>query len=323
MLERLNTEEQLAKYAGWFIPLKMESSGEAWGEWRKKYPHEGNSIPIVFVIRADGEKLYGKSGSLPGEQLYQLLNTSLNNSGVLLDDRQLATIHEAVQKTKKLIEANEPLAAVKQLMRVSKIGTPGQIGCYANVAIAADELANQLTEKATSMLEEATNKIGDVETRFDGLADAMKCADAYGRLPSINKEMKALRASWNRDDQLKATVKQVKQFQKLEKQIKKGKVSRKLDSIRDFVNKHADEEAMVQRAILLVADIVKPELAQNNGEVVNWVTMSGEIIAGRLVVNHDTDGSIIIITDDDSRTVKAHDLDPVSQAMAKLRDREE
>jgi hypothetical protein len=314
----------LSKYAGWFIPLKIESSGPAWSEWRSKYSYEGKTIPIVFVIRADGEKLYGKSGSLPGNELYQLLNSSLNNSGVLLDDRQLSTINETIQKTEKLLADDKPLAAVKQLMRISKIGTPGQIGCYANVAVAADDLAIKLTEKATATLEAARKLIEDPETRFDGLADALKCANTYGRLPSINKQAKAMRAQWNRDDDLKATLKQVKQFQKLEKQIQKGKVSRKLDAIRAFVKKYSDNDAMTGRAIGLIDDVVKSELAQNKGETVNWVTKSSDSFEGLLVVNFGDDGAIIIKMDDGkSKTVKIDDLDRVSQAVAKCRDDED
>ena len=324
MLERLNTEEQLSTYAGWFIPLKIEASGSAWSQWSKKYSHEGNSIPIVFVIRADGEKLYGKSGSLPGEQLYQLLNSSLNNSGVLLDDRQLASVSVAVQKTEKLIESNDHQAAVKQLMRISKVGTPGQIGCYADVAISADELAKQLTDSASAILEDAKKKIAEPETRFDGLTDALKCADTYGRLPVINKEFKTLRSSWNRDDEIKASLKKAKQFLKLDKQTTKGKIPRRLDAIRAFVDKYPDDDAMTARAIQLVGDVVRPELAQNNGEVVTWVTKSGETFEGLLIVNFGDDGSIEIKTPKgDSKAVKLEDLDRVSQAVAKRRDGEE
>jgi hypothetical protein len=314
----------LSKYAGWFIPLKIESSGAAWSEWRSKYSYDGKTIPIVFVIRADGEKLYGKSGSLPGNELYQLLNSSLDNSGVLLDDRQLSTISETIQKTEKLLADDNPQAAVKQLMRISKIGTPGQIGCYADVAVAADDLAIKLTDKAAGMLKEAKTKIADSETQFDGLADAMSCADTYGRLPVINKEVKSLRSQWSRDDDLKATLKRVKQFQKLEKQVRKGKIPRKIDSIRDFVTKHADDEAMSERAIGLVGDVVRPELAQNNGVSVNWVTKSGDSFAGLLIVELGDDGSVTInTTDGKSRTVKIDDLDRVSQAVAKRRDGDE
>ena len=324
MLERLNTEEQLSKYAGWFIPLKIESTGAAWSEWRSKYSYDGKSIPIVFVIRADGEKLYGKSGSLPGNELYQLLDSSLNNSGVLLDDRQLSTINQTIQKTEKLLADDNPQAAVKQLMRISKIGTPGQIGCYADVAVAADDLAIRLTDTALEMLKEAKTKIADSATQFEGMADAISCADTYGRLPMINKEVKTLRSQWSRDDDLKATLKRVKQFQKLEKQVRKGKIARKIDAIREFVTKHANDDAMSERAIGLVGDVVRPELAQNNGETLNWVTKSGDSFAGLLIVEFGDDGSVTIKTaDGKSKTVKIDDLDRVSQAVAQRRDGDE
>jgi hypothetical protein len=45
MLKRLQTDQSLARYAGWFIPLKIETRGEQWSQWASKYRHEGNTIP--------------------------------------------------------------------------------------------------------------------------------------------------------------------------------------------------------------------------------------------------------------------------------------
>ncbi len=57
LLERLQRDQSLARYAGWFIPLKIETNGSEWGKWVSRYQHEGNSIPIVFVVRADGQRV--------------------------------------------------------------------------------------------------------------------------------------------------------------------------------------------------------------------------------------------------------------------------
>ena len=130
-----------------------------------------------------------------------------------------------------------------------------------------------------------------------------------------------MRSQWNRDDELKASLKRAKQLQKLDKQLQKGKITRKLKAIRDFVDKYSDDDLLTERAVQMVGSVVEPELAENNGSIVNWVTKSGESFEGLLIVSFVDDGSIIIKTPDgESKTVKVDDLDRVSQAMAKSRD---
>ena len=60
LLKRLETDESLAAFAGQFVPLKLVTTGqnEEWSSWSQKYPHEGRTIPVLFVVRADGKKIY-------------------------------------------------------------------------------------------------------------------------------------------------------------------------------------------------------------------------------------------------------------------------
>jgi hypothetical protein len=54
LLQRLSTDTTIAPLVTQFVPLKVDTDGDGWGEWATKYRHEGNGIPILFVIRADG-----------------------------------------------------------------------------------------------------------------------------------------------------------------------------------------------------------------------------------------------------------------------------
>ena len=45
------------------------------------YPIDGRGIPRIYVVRADGEMLYGAVGSLPGDELPQMLLATLKQSG--------------------------------------------------------------------------------------------------------------------------------------------------------------------------------------------------------------------------------------------------
>lgn len=308
----------MANYAGWFIPLKIEASGSAWQKWNNEYPSEGNTIPIVFVIRADGEMLCGKSGSLPGNELYQLLDSSLNNAGLQLTNQQLASVQQTVNKAKLSIEAEKPMLAVKELMRLSKLGSPGMIPSHADAVTEANSLVVELSEKATAILKEATTKIEDQEARFEGLMLATECSETYGRLPLINKNVKSMRSQWNRDDEVKAAFKQVKQFRKLLKQTQKGKLNKRLAAIREFHAKYAEDDLLSRRSLKLLESIVESELAKDPETVIDWVAKSGDKIPGQLKVEHEGSKVRIVIGDGGSKTVGVDDLDTVSQEVVKL-----
>ena len=318
MLERLNTEEQLSKYAGWFIPLKIDSNSDAWQEWAKTYTHEGNSIPIVYVIRADGEMLYGKSGSLPGEELYQLLNSSLNSAGIQLSEQQLASVGQTVKRANEFMTNHEPQLAVKELMRLSKLGPVGEIDSYAAIVSDANFLVRQLNNEALSILGKAVLKTDIEATRFEGMMNVVDCNEVYGRLPLINKEIKKLRSEWSRDDALKQTSREVKQYRRLLKQTDSGKLVRKLSAIREFMDKNSDQDALVQRAVTLLDGIVVEALELEPDELIDWVAKSGHKISGKLRAKVE-DGKVSIETENGQvKTVSLNQLDEVSNAIAEL-----
>ena len=89
LLERLQTDRSLARYAGWFVPLKIETNGAEWAKWSRQYRAEGRGIPIIYVIRADGKQLFSRSGSLPGMELPVMLQQAIAQAGTIYNDLQL------------------------------------------------------------------------------------------------------------------------------------------------------------------------------------------------------------------------------------------
>ena len=82
LLERLKTDVSLARYSGWFVPLKIDIKGEQWGPWATKYKYEGRGIPILFVVRSDGEQLFG-SVQVMLSAAEAGINTVLNKPGAI------------------------------------------------------------------------------------------------------------------------------------------------------------------------------------------------------------------------------------------------
>lgn len=211
-MDRLNTDRSIAPLVAQFVPLKIETDGESWGPWARKYSHEGSGIPIIFVVRADGEKMYGKSGSL-GDQLPQFLATQLLSAGRILNPAQLAQVQSAVDDAKKSLDAGDTFTAVKRLDSLKKLGPTGKLGSFAAPAIAADQLVAQLMEEGKAALAAAKETLAG----NDKLAGALAILSAnriYGTLPELKKDLGAAERELRKDGSLKETVAQAEAIDK-------------------------------------------------------------------------------------------------------------
>lgn len=168
-----------------FVPLKVETSGEQWQRWASKYPPEGQAIPFVYIIRADGQKLYGKSGNLLGDALPALLASHLAQAGKMLNEQQLAAVQEAVAAARTALEAGDTATAIKRIHGIQRLGPPGNLGSFAKAALEADQLVQELTEQGKSALQQATEKLADDGTKFEGLLALVETKRVYGALPEL------------------------------------------------------------------------------------------------------------------------------------------
>ena len=207
LLSRLSTDVSIAPLVTQFVPLKIDSEGEHWGEWSKKYRPEGNGIPILFVIRADGQMLYGKSGAKEGPQLPLFLAEHLKSAGRILSDEQLATIRDAVEDSNKALAEGDAWTAVKRIEGLKKIGTPGKLGSYASVAQEADALHAKLVEEGKAALAAAKEKLAG-EDKFAGVLKVISANRVFGSMAELRKDLATAERDLGKDQQLKEIVKQ-------------------------------------------------------------------------------------------------------------------
>ena len=211
-MERLNTDRSIGSLVAQFVPLKIETDGDQWGAWARKYSHEGNGIPIIYVVRADGEKMYGKSGSL-GDQLPQFLSAQLASAGRILTPVQLSQVQTAVNDAQKSLEAQDPLAAVKRLDSLKKIAPPGKLGSYAAAAMAADQLAEKLVADGKAALASAQEKLAG-DDQFGGALGIISANRIYSTLPDLKKDLGAAERELRKDGSLKEIVAQAEAVDK-------------------------------------------------------------------------------------------------------------
>jgi hypothetical protein len=170
------------------VPLKVDTEGDDWQQWARRYRHDGNSIPILYVIRADGEMLYGKSGSKQGAELPQFLTEQLVSAGKIFTDQQLQVIKSAVAESTKALDNGDTFAAVKRIEGLKKLGTPGKLGSYASIALEADALYARLVEQGQAALKFSQDKLASDDS-FAGVLGIVSANRIYGLLPDLRKDL--------------------------------------------------------------------------------------------------------------------------------------
>lgn len=203
-----------------FVPLKIDTDGQNWQAWAAKYRHEGNGIPILYVVRADGELAYAKSGSKQGDELPRFLLEHLATAGVIFSDAQLATLKSAVDDANELLEAGDEAAAVKRMDGLRKLGSLGKLGSHATVARQADTLYLKLVEQGTAALKSAQEQL-DGDEPFDGILGVLAANRIYGRLPELRKEMGAAQRDLGKNPAFREPLKQAELLDKALAQLDK------------------------------------------------------------------------------------------------------
>lgn len=193
-----------------FVPLKVETAGAEWSNWARKYPPDGSGIPIIYVIRADGMKLYGKSGALNGNDLPLMMQTMLQQSGNIYSDQQIVALETAVETAQKAEAEGDVATAVRSLAVVGKIGTLGELGSHAKSALAADQLTTALTEKGKAALADAEKQLDDPSNadKFAGALAYVEAKRVFGQLPTLKVELAAAARKYDRDQDLREPISQ-------------------------------------------------------------------------------------------------------------------
>jgi hypothetical protein len=186
--ERLATDLTLRPLLAQFVSIHLDTTREEWQKWEQRFPSKSDSIPIAYVIRADGESLYAGSGSLPGPALPQLLAETLAKAGKQLNELQLKKTADGVAKAAKAHEQGNVAEAVTGAMRF------GGSGSYAEAALAADALVQKLTDEAKQKIESGGKKLEDESTALAGAIELAAVSRLYKKLPGIAKAVKEISA---------------------------------------------------------------------------------------------------------------------------------
>lgn len=213
MIERLNKDAAIAPLVAQFVPLKIDTDGANWGPWARKYSHQGNGIPILYVVRADGELLYGQSGSKSGAELPAFLAQQLSTAGTIFSKEQLTTIQKVVEEATLALSESDDAGAVNRLESLRRIGDVGRFGSYAAAALEADALHAQLVERGKAALDAAKQKL-EAGDPFAGVLGVLSAHRIYQKLPELKKELGNAERDLSRKPELKEVVRQAEALDK-------------------------------------------------------------------------------------------------------------
>ena len=159
---RLTTDQSLRPLLARYVPLNLvDAEADHKGEWLQRYRPEGNAIPFVFVVRADGEKLYAKSGA--PEALPQFLAEHLKQAGTVLSDAEVTRLEQDIE------------AKDTQIRRLTA-GGGGATGV-------SEEQLNELLDRKETLQEQ----IGELTTQNDDLS--VQVQDAEEQLATVQDDI--------------------------------------------------------------------------------------------------------------------------------------
>lgn len=178
---RLGTDQSIQPLLAQYVPLNLVTAeATAKQAFLQKYRPEGNGIPMVFVIRADGEKLFGETFK---QELPTFLTEYLKKAGNPLSDSEVTRLESAVTIAKAAIEKEDVSAAVQALK-----SAPGR-GSYATAATEAAELVKSIKEKADQEIARAGELLGDKASLQEGAFVISKAARQYSKLPEQKRRV--------------------------------------------------------------------------------------------------------------------------------------
>jgi hypothetical protein len=175
------------------VPLQLDTQGPEWRDWAGKFKHEGSSIPIIFVIRADGESLYAKSGTKEGAELPRFLVEVRKLAGAALNSKQFKDLSAALEKAKKAHEDGDQAIAVRE------IGKFANTTSYAAVVKEGKEFATTLLEEAKAELEKAEQQLASSEDELLGAVSVLRIQRTFQPFKDVVKTALQLRSKFQKE----------------------------------------------------------------------------------------------------------------------------
>ncbi|MEE2639460.1 MAG: thioredoxin family protein [Planctomycetota bacterium] len=169
------------------VYLRIDLDEPSWREWSKRFPHQGRMLPIVYMIRADERQLYGRSNTLPGEQLHKFLVQGVAHSGESYSLEEIKNLETANRSIETAIAEGNWELAISSLRSTTNLGKPGQLDSHASAAVRNNQLAKLIGQKSNAYLQSRLASItreleGDEASQFKAVSQFVLLEQTFGQL---------------------------------------------------------------------------------------------------------------------------------------------
>lgn len=189
------SDRALAPALSQYVNVTIDADKPEWDTWYRKYgaPKEATSLPFVYVLRSDGEKISLSSGYMETPEVRKLVMTQASKAGRVLSAQELASMDKALEAAKQADAKDDIGAGIKALSSVKKLGVMGGAACYAKPVVEANSLVAEWTEKGRARLKEAHEQLASGEAKFDAALAYVRVKRTFALLPDLKKELSAAR----------------------------------------------------------------------------------------------------------------------------------
>ena len=218
------------------MPIKLDVSSPEYAQWRRDHTPDGNGIPQLFIVRADGETLYGRSGSLRGPDLPNMLIAALQNSGRILSAREAQSLVEAADKFTQEKNKGNYESAIKAISRVRKIGEPGQIRSYSEPALRVNRLVIETADEVRNQLKKLANQIetDQPDIKLKAMLGYLKLREDFGALKMVKPDLAAFQKKYTLKDN-KQLAREAKIIENANQANTKSKKTRAIATLTELI----------------------------------------------------------------------------------------
>ena len=234
---RMETDAALRPLLAQFVPLHLDVASPEWQDWARRFPVQANAIPLVYVIRADGETLYAQSGAPQGEALPQLLTEMRAQSGTLLNARQSERLTEALEKAKAALAEGDIGRAVAAIAPVAENDS------FAAPAAEARQIVATLTEQGQAAVAEAEQRLASSDEALAGALSLVEVVRQYKKLPAVVKQAAEIKKTASRDPAVRLLFSQAAALDKARGLEAAQKPERAAEAYRAAIKKYPDTAA--------------------------------------------------------------------------------
>lgn len=198
------------------VPIKLDTGSDIWREWARKHKAAGSGIPIVYVVRADGETLYANSGTLTDGQLKLLLSAALSNAGLVLGQKDVQTLNDVTHQFREFRTGGDPKSALKSLRQAKRyLGKSGRVASYAKPAMDLNQEIQLLVETANDSIKQTASQVEQAKDQSEAeqiraIQKYLGVKDQYSDLRSSKSDLSSIQSSIRKDDQMKTLYDSVK-----------------------------------------------------------------------------------------------------------------